>query len=121
MKRIKEMIERFSFAQMTSNESGKTSGSGTMGVLICTVGTLCFFMGCIDAMFITGKIDILTQTVVFVGLGVALLGVRKVSGPDVVNTLHSETSEDIVIHSKDLQGLTDLDCKICKDGKCQCK
>lgn len=81
MKKIREMMGQFSFTQMTSNENGKTSGSGTMGVLICTVGTLCFFMGCLDAMFITGKTDILTQTVVFVGMGVALLGVRKVSGP----------------------------------------
>lgn len=106
MKMIKEMINKFSFAQMTSNESGKTSGSGTMGVLICTIGTLCFFMGCIDAMFITGKIDILTQTVVFVGLGVALLGIRKSSAPDVINTGLSEKSDT---------------CEKCKDGICQCK
>jgi len=70
-------LEKFSFAQMTSNVNGKTSSSGTMGVLICTVGTLCFFMGCIDKMFIGKDIDIVTQSIVFVGIGAALLGYRK--------------------------------------------
>lgn len=77
MRDIKNAIDRFSIAQMTSNSDGKTSGSGTMGVLMCTIGTICFFMGCLDKMFINHDIDILTQTIIFTGIGAALLGYRK--------------------------------------------
>lgn len=76
-KKLLAAIERFSFAQMTSNSNGKTSGSGTMGVLICTVGTLCFFLGSVDKMFINKDVDIITQSIIFVGIGAALLGYRK--------------------------------------------
>ncbi len=74
---IKNAIDRFSIAQMTSNSTGKTSGSGTMGILICTIGCLTFLLGCIDKMFINHDIDILTQTIVFTSIGAALLGYRK--------------------------------------------
>ena len=37
-------INKFSFAQLTSNSDGKTSGSGTMGILICTIGCLTFLI-----------------------------------------------------------------------------
>jgi hypothetical protein len=77
MKQIKAMIERFSFAQMTSNENGKTSASGTMGILICIIGTLCFLMGCVDKMFLNKDIDVITQSIIFVGIGAGLLGYRK--------------------------------------------
>lgn len=76
-KELKSMIERFSFAQMTSNENGKTSASGTMGVLISFIGTLCFLLGCIDKMFLGNDIDVITQSIIFVGIGVGLLGYRK--------------------------------------------
>lgn len=76
-KKLLAAIDKFSFAQMTSNSTGKTSGSGTMGVLVCTIGTLCFFLGCIDKMFINKDVDIVTQSIVFVGIGAALLGYRK--------------------------------------------
>ena len=77
MPKLKPSIERFSFAQMTSNNDGKTSGSGTMGVLICTVGSMTFLLGCIDKMFYTHDVDILSQTIVFTSIGAALLGLRK--------------------------------------------
>jgi hypothetical protein len=77
MQDIKRAIDRFSFAQMTSNSDGKTSGSGTMGVLICTIGCITFLLGCIDKMFINNDVDILTQTIIFTGIGTALLGYRK--------------------------------------------
>ncbi len=76
-KQIKAMIDRFSFAQMTSNENGKTSASGTMGILICVVGTLCFLLGCLDKMFLNKDIDVITQSIIFVGIGAGLLGYRK--------------------------------------------
>lgn len=76
LKKIKD-INKFSFSQMTSNSDGKTSGSGTMGILICTIGTLCFLLGAIDKMFITKTTDIMIQSIIFVGIGAALLGYRK--------------------------------------------
>lgn len=76
-KTIQKNIDRFSFAQMTSNSDGKTSGSGTMGVLICAVGSLCFLLGCVDKMFIGKDIDILNQAIVFTLIGAGLLGYRK--------------------------------------------
>ncbi len=75
---MKPNMSKFSWAELFSNTDGKTSGSGFVGVVICLVGTLCFFMGCIDRMFISKEIDILTQSIVFVGIGATLLGVRKV-------------------------------------------
>ena len=70
-------ISKFSWAELFSNNDGKTSGSGFSGVIICLVGTLCFFLGCIDKMFISKEIDIITQSIVFVGIGATLLGARK--------------------------------------------
>ncbi len=71
------MMNKFSWAQMTSNSDGKTSASGTMGVIICLVGTLCFFLGCLDKIFVSKSIDIVTQSIIFVGIGVSLLTARK--------------------------------------------
>lgn len=70
-------INKFSFGQMTSNSDGKTSGSGTMGILICTVGAVCFLLGAIDKLFVSGSIDVITQSIIFVGIGASLLGYRK--------------------------------------------
>jgi hypothetical protein len=91
MQDIKRAIDRFSFAQMTSNSDGKTSGSGTMGVLICMIGCITFLLGCIDKMFINHDVDILTQTIIFTGIGAALLGYRK--SMDQVVTSESENGE----------------------------
>jgi hypothetical protein len=70
-------IERFSFGQLTSNSDGKTSASGVMGLLICTIGCICFLLGAIDRIYFSQSIDIMTQTIIFTGIGGALLGVKK--------------------------------------------
>ena len=70
-------INKFSFGQMTSSADGKTSGSGSMGILICFVGSLCFILGCVDKMFFSSSVDILTQSIIFTGIGASLLGYRK--------------------------------------------
>ena len=70
-------IKQFSFAEMTSNSSGKTSGSGTAGLYIVFIGGLTFFMGCIDKMFLNKDIDVITQSIILVGIGATLLGYRK--------------------------------------------
>jgi hypothetical protein len=84
-------INKFSFAQLTSNNNGKTSGSGTMGVLISAVGTLCFILGCIDKVFINQNTDVITQSIVFVGIGTALLAHRN----------HVRRGEEIIVSQID--------------------
>jgi hypothetical protein len=77
-------INKFSFAEMTSNNDGKTSASGTIGILVCVVGTICFLIGCLDKVFINKDIDIITQSIIFVGIGASLLGLRKYKAADFV-------------------------------------
>ena len=48
MNKLKQSIDRFSFAQLTSNNNGKTSASGTAGIYIIAIGGICFLLGCID-------------------------------------------------------------------------
>lgn len=88
-------INKFSFAQMTSNSDGKTSGSGTMGILICTVGTLCFLLGCIDKLFINNDIDVITQSLIFVGIGAGMLGFRKSQEKHINAAKATEQSEQL--------------------------
>ena len=89
-------MERFSFAQLTSNSDGKTSGSGTAGLYIVFIGGVCFFLGCVDKMFLNNDIDVITQSVVLVGIGASLLGYRKSKDnseePKVVEVI--ETTEE---------------------------
>lgn len=86
-------IDKFSFAQMTSNSNGKTSGSGTMGILICTVGTLCFLIGAIDTTFISKTTDVMMQSIIFVGIGTALLGYRKSKSSNTVEEIQSNQEQ----------------------------
>jgi len=69
-------INRFSFSQMTSNDSGKTSGSGTAGVFITATGLLGFLIGAVD-YFMHAKSDIMTQSIIVITIGASLLGYRK--------------------------------------------
>lgn len=77
MSSSKPSIRKFNFGELTSNESGKTSASGTAGLYIVFIGGVCFLLGCIERMFIDQSIDVITQSIVFVGLGAGLLGYRK--------------------------------------------
>lgn len=88
-------ITKFSFAEMTSNDSGKTSGSGTVGIVISFIGGLCFLLGSIDKMFLSGTVDVLTQSIVVIGIGVGLLGYRKgVSSNTVSKSKESDPTND---------------------------
>ena len=70
-------ISKFSWAELFSNGNGKTSGTAFCGIVICMVGSLCFLLGCIDKMFISSSIDVISQSIMFVGIGSGLLGFRK--------------------------------------------
>lgn len=82
-------MNKFSVAQMMSNDSGKTSGSGTCGVVVVIVGTFCFLLGTIGNMFFKTGTEIITESIVLVGIGVTLLGTRKVV--DSKSTTESST------------------------------
>lgn len=51
---------KFSFAQATSNKDGKTSGTGTLGLIGGLIALLCFLIG---AIFYAVKGDIMLCTV----------------------------------------------------------
>jgi hypothetical protein len=71
-------VKRFSFGEMTSNDNGKTSGTSTAGLYIIFIGGLCFLLGCIDKLWITKSIDVITQAITFTLIGATLLGVKNV-------------------------------------------
>ena len=85
-------ISKFSLAEMTSNDDGKTSGSGTVGIVISFIGGFCFLLGSIDKMFLSGTVDILTQSIIVIGIGVGLLGYRK--GKSVDEKIAGASSEE---------------------------
>jgi hypothetical protein len=70
--------KQFSWSELFSNETGKTSSTAFCGVVICVAGTLTFILGCFDKMWVTKSLDVINQSIMFVGIGAALMGVRKV-------------------------------------------
>ncbi len=88
-------ISKFSWAELFSNDSGKTSGTAFCGIIISMVGTLCFFLGCIDKMWFSNSIDIITQSIVLVGIGATLLGVRKVVDSKKSTDTSNATEESV--------------------------
>lgn len=84
-------ISKFSWAEMFSNDNGKTSATAFSGWLICVIGSICFLLGCIDKMWVSNSVDIITQSIVFVTIGAALLGIRKVATNKTTSTPTQET------------------------------
>ena len=64
-------IKKFSFSEMTSNDNGKTSGSGTMGIFAVGAGLVVFLYATFAAA------ALVNPAVTVIGIGAALLGVRK--------------------------------------------
>jgi hypothetical protein len=73
---VQENINKFSFAQMTSNANGKTSSSGTMGVYIIIFSMIAFLYGCIE-FHSSNKADIMMYASANILVGAGLLGYRK--------------------------------------------
>jgi hypothetical protein len=93
MKKLRAAMEKFSFGQLTSNSDGKTSGSGTAGLYIVFIGGICFFLGCIDKMFLDKSTDILVQSIIFVTIGATLLGYRKSKDSGITEMEPEKTEE----------------------------
>jgi hypothetical protein len=91
---MKPNMSKFSWSELFSNTNGKTSGSGFSGVVICLVGTFCFFLGCLDKIFISQEIDIISQSIVFVGIGATLLGARKYLATKTETTTDKVVNEE---------------------------
>ena len=95
MKRLRANIDKFSFGQLTSNSDGKTSGSGTAGLYIVAVGGLCFLIGSVK-IFFGGTGDVLSQSIILVGIGTALLGYRKSKDAKIVDIEVDEVKDSVV-------------------------
>lgn len=79
---MKLNVGKFSFAEMTSNSTGKTSGSGAMGVYIVVMSVLAFLFGCIEFHY-SGKADIMMYSSANILVGAGLLGYRKSKGNNI--------------------------------------
>jgi len=71
-------IKKFSFAEMTSNDNGKTSGTSTLGVYTGFIGGLGFIMGTIDKMFLSKTPDVMLQSVNVLLIAAGLMGVKNI-------------------------------------------
>lgn len=74
-------ISKFNWREIFNNTNGKTSGSGFSGVITIMVGLLGFLSG-VTMHFLTnfavyGSL-VLSASITLVGIGAALLGVRKI-------------------------------------------
>ena len=66
------MINKFYFAQLTSNTNGKTSGSALMGVVISFCGCFGFVWG-----VVLRSGEIMGYSFGVIGVGAGLLGLRR--------------------------------------------
>lgn len=82
-------IKEFSFAEMFSNDSGRTSITKFAGFYIIMIGGFCFFLGCIDIMFLDKTVDIITESTVFTGIGAGLLGVKNIVNGQKTNVTNN--------------------------------
>lgn len=72
------MLKKIKFWDLIRNRDGKISNSGTIGFFICAFGILAFLCGLVGWFIgIDGFEQILESTILFTGIGGALLGVRK--------------------------------------------
>jgi len=97
---MKKFKDGFSFSELFSNSSGKTSGSGVAGFLTVMTGLLTFIAGvvliylsCWHGCDSTMSTSILTQSIALIGIGSALLGVRKISKDKGLPDIPEEKNE----------------------------
>lgn len=73
---IKERLSKFSFAEMVSNNDGKTSSSGVMGVYIIVLSVVGFLYGCVEFHY-SYRPDVMMYASANILVGAGLLGYRK--------------------------------------------
>lgn len=70
--------KKFSIVEMTSNQDGKTSASGTMGSLLIAIGGFTFLCGSLGFLIMGFSVeDLLVQSIALCYAGAMLLGYRK--------------------------------------------
>lgn len=87
-------INTFSWPQLFSNNDGKTSGSGFLGVIIGLTGCIAFLMGVIDTIFITKGSIIINASTTIIGIGAATLAARKFISRNKENTISTTIDEN---------------------------
>ena len=86
---------RFILSEVFNNNSGKTSGSGFIGVIMGLVGCLGFIAATVGYFLQKpDTIPFMQQTIFFIGSATVLLGVRKFSSKTKENSITIE-KEDI--------------------------
>lgn len=74
-------VTKFNWKEIFSNNTGKTSGSGFSGVITVVVGLLGFLSGVVmhfTTNFAVHGSTVISASITLVGIGAALLGVRKI-------------------------------------------
>jgi hypothetical protein len=72
--------DKFVIAELFSNEDGKTSASGFVGIMVGIVGCLAFITATVGYVKgIPNSIEVMQQSSIFIGSAVALLAARKFS------------------------------------------
>ena len=76
--RMENGKHKFVFSEVFNNETGKTSGSAFIGVLMGVVGCLGFIAATIGFFLkLEETIPFMQQTIFFIGAATVLLGARK--------------------------------------------
>ncbi len=85
-------VNKFSFAQMTSNSDGKTSGSGSAGIYLVFIGGLIVLMGSIAGLFMNAPqaANVLLAGTGTLTFGAGLLGYRKSQDPVNLEIKHGD-------------------------------
>lgn len=98
-------IKKWSWGEMTSNENGKTSASGTMGFWTIIAGLLGFLFTLVMAAFWDGTAEYVYISVMVISIGAGMLGYRKRISKDIISlgkTLKpGAPDEDVVEEDKE--------------------
>lgn len=92
-----KQIDKFSIAEAVSNESGKTSGTKTLGMYYGIISGLCVIAGVV-AYFIKGSLDLFNSSLLFTGTSAGLMyGSKWVSSKfaDNQNESTKETTNEV--------------------------
>jgi len=103
IQKMLDQVNKFSFAQMTSNASGKTSASGTMGVYIITFSVIAFIFGCIDKACMSHTTDIMMYSSANIVIGAGLLGYRKSKEGTGTDLLQGDSAPEVPIKEEPKQ------------------